>query len=93
MDNTARSPRACAQFITRGPGRTPGASLYTRNRLSRLRLRRHVGECAALVHGKWRGAGSTNLQPVGAWLAQDGGTHASVVFRQVRPSDPPVMWQ
>ena len=61
--------------------------------LSRLRFSRNVRECAALVHGNWRGAGSTNLQPVGAWLAEDGGMHASVVFRQVTPSHPPAMWQ
>jgi hypothetical protein len=34
MDNTTRSPRACAQVITRGPRRKPGASLYILKRFS-----------------------------------------------------------
>ena len=34
MDNTTRSTRASARVITRGPGRKPGASSYTRKRPS-----------------------------------------------------------
>jgi len=34
MDDTTRSPRACAWDVTYGPGRKPGASSCTRKRLS-----------------------------------------------------------
>jgi hypothetical protein len=34
MDSTTRSPLACTWVITRGSGRKPGASSYSRKRLS-----------------------------------------------------------
>jgi hypothetical protein len=42
----------------------------------------HARDARAIYHhGRKRGAGCANVQPVGAWMAEDGGTHASVMYR------------